>query len=118
MGKLLCQMVIPDSGVGIDLAPRLNLIEDRVLQSLTFDIWNHLATNLTEIPVQHSEHRSFANVLHVAVIARLNLRLAALVHFVGIRANKSFVALYGSTFLAPELKTKDRLSWLRESDEA
>src|SRR6266446_3786194 len=57
------QFVVGDRIVAIELRPKLNLIQNRVLQGLALHVRYNGCTNLAFVAVEDSMHRSFSEML-------------------------------------------------------
>src|SRR5580658_2658938 len=99
------QFVIGDRIVAVQLRSKLNLIQNRSLQSLAFYIRDHGCTHLTLIAIKHSMHSSFSEMfesLRVNGLAALGEQccLAPLVHIAKRSADKGFIGFYFAAILA------------------
>lgn len=65
VNEILVQVLIADSGIGVDLAPILDVLEDFVLQGLALDVWNDRRANLPQllwalvVPGRNKTNRTF-----------------------------------------------------------
>jgi len=103
------EFVIGCSSIGIDLGTIPNLLQDFVLQSLTADVRDDLATNLAKLAVENSLHGSLAHE-HIAtplLTANLSdLESTGLVHVGRLATDKSLVCFDGSAFRTAEFECR------------
>src|ERR1022692_869619 len=105
--KLFAEMIVPDSGISIDLTAIVNVLENFVLQSLPLDVRNDLRAHLSQFTIKHSKYYRFAEVVistHFLSATLAQCVLPVPVHLVWIRADKGFVTFYWSAIFPAELK--------------
>src|SRR5437867_3038787 len=59
MHEAIAQLVMAHGVIGVDGSAVLDVVENRILQSLTLDVRNYHCPNLTKITVEHPHHNGF-----------------------------------------------------------
>src|SRR5580692_9944151 len=106
MHEGFAQILIGDCAVGVQRASTFDVIQDRILQSLTANIGNHFSADFAGHAVQHSDNSRLAQVNITAPLLTANLlqlKSAALVHLNRVSANVSFVTFYRTAGTTTEL---------------
>ena len=106
--KVVAKMIVPYCGIGVDLTTAMYAVQNFVLQSLSLNVRDDLRANLPKIAVKHPEHGSLAYISiapHLLAPPLVVSCLAALVHLIGVRSYKGFIAFDWPTLSPSELET-------------
>lgn len=88
---LLKPIHVGHSIIGVDCGAVLHIVQDGILQRLTFDVRNDRSTNLAQRAIQSAMHDSLSTVIAAELVVS---QLPSLVHVLDASANERFVRLY------------------------
>lgn len=100
MNILLRETIVSNGLVSKHLGTMLNMLKNRILQSLALDVRNHTHANFARLAVEDSMHSSLARKISFVPCIRvvrelgtnlLQSNLAALVHVLSLSSDKGFV---------------------------